>query len=140
MTKWGLLLSAVAFLLLASHSGAAVEIRNGNSLLKSCRAALNWVHADRSVVPAGQCFAYVRGVVDGNWIAAAFAARRHKNTDRVSSADIRAYAAFCKPRDVTEQDVAWVIVRYLERYPEDRPLDAEIVTALALREAYPCHR
>jgi hypothetical protein len=45
---------------------------------------------------------------------------------------------FCIPNDVPPRDVADVVIKHLNNYPEDRSQTIGFITLIALSKAFPC--
>ena len=87
---------------------STISFESGNSLYNACNETHLYL----------KCIGYVAGVAD------VFAAQ---NTNTI-----------CKPKDVTLQQAADVVKKYLTDHPEERHYTAVSEISMALSQAFPC--
>jgi hypothetical protein len=116
-------LKALSFILCALMVPLGVQAYTGNDLLERCKSANQ---STRSF-----CLGYVIGVIDG-WNNGVFVA----SSDVVSGA--RRQAGCDVPGQVTNEQLKDIALRFLERNPARRHLDAALSVVAAMREAFPC--
>jgi len=87
----------------------------GNDVLKDCSVGATW--------STGACFGRVIGAVKGVQLMASLSGQP---------------APFCMRDNVTNGQVVDVVTVWLRAHPSERDLDSEVVTSLALRDAFPC--
>ncbi len=105
------------FLLLVSASANAqrVSTTTGNDLLESCESKGNFEQAF--------CLGYITGVTDIEGLDSAVYPERRRS---------------CVPENVTNGQARDVVVKYLKDHPEERHLQAAILVAKAMGQAFPC--
>jgi hypothetical protein len=111
----------IAAVLSVACAGDASAI-TGAELQDSCRP-INMVHGTRSYAQFGnmsQCIGYIVGVSDLTIISTL------------------PEPLICRPREVTDGNVAQVVLAYLDRHPSDLHLEAVFFVTYALMQAYPC--
>lgn len=123
----GAFLLAAGLLIPQCSSSPAPRRRTGNDLLEMCR------YVDKPVndQPVGEkaltlsCLNYTSGFMDG-LLAGSIVASKHGKP------------LVCPSEEVTPQQVASVILKYLREHPEDRHEDALGLVYVALAHAFPC--
>ena len=112
----------IAATLVLTANAASAEFRNdfttGGGLLKDCKS-------DDVTLQQG-CLGYIVGAVDGLTASSVIAPEYPKNL------------MICVPDDVEQGQINYVIVRYLETYPEVRHLNAVFSIQRALNAVFPC--
>ena len=122
MKKLALLL-VVASLLVASPK-ISFGVEAGTILLDECRQALKGPDSyGLNFIAAARCFGYLEGITNTN-----FWYQRMK-TD----------TAFCLPENsITNNEAATIVVKYLEKHPEDLRKPKFLLVLDAFKESFPC--
>lgn len=101
---------------------------SGIDLLRQCRPINSQSGPNVGErVNAAYCFGYLRGLVEGNiaipqWLAD----------------DEKAKGMFCVPPEGQNEQIARVVIQYLEAHPQDLHQSAVALSLAALYRAFPC--
>ncbi len=117
----------------AAQKRAASESKDGNDLLDGCTQAIRLMNED-SLNPAqgmrgALCLGYIGGFLGSHMLIVSLA---------------ESQPLFCTPkvglkrRGVQVGQAARIIVKWLTDHPKDLHLDVDILTLLALADAFPC--
>jgi hypothetical protein len=123
----GAFLLAAGLLIPQCSSSSAPKRRTGNDLLEMCQ----YVDKPVSDQPVGEkaltlsCLSYTSGFMDGV-LAGSIAASKNGQP------------LVCPSEEVTPQQVASVILKYLREHPEDGHEDALGLAYVALAHVFPC--
>lgn len=110
MIKKLLTLAALA-MLLGSPTGYAFT--TGNKLVEYCKD-------DEAYFGSGFCYGYVTGIAT----TLTWASEENK---------------ICTPENVTNEQIASIIRKYLKEHPEMLHESADLLVIIALRRAFPCN-
>ncbi len=105
---------------------------NGIELLKACNAAVKANDSGKGkpeeLIEAAHCLGLIRGHIGAGIFADSIAKKRGLPSTKL----------YCIPSSVSAGQTVRVVVKYLNKYPENlHYLDVDLV-ALALSKAYPC--
>ena len=108
-------------LLLAGNAFA-----DGNRLLEQCTNAVNYADGARKIdyEKLGFCLGFMQGLTNMNQLYEVSLDRKN--------------VLFCTPREVTNGQLARVVVKYLKEHPEDLHLHEATLAIAAFVEAFPC--
>ena len=111
-----------AVLILSSVKGVLAETRSdfttGGGLLKNCQSP--------DITLQQGCLGYIVGAVDGLTVSSVIAPSYPKNLK------------ICIPDSVEQGQINYVIVKYLETYPEVLHLNAVFSIQRVLNDVFPC--
>ena len=115
-------ITGMVALVAALLSGSAVAA-DGNDLIKWCQDVNSDNAATKSSFGSGYCMGTMSMVYTlVNYINSSLPME------------------MCPPPDITNEQMARIVVKYLQESPEVLHLDAATLTFSALRTAYPCKR
>lgn len=114
MRRLGMIVVA-GCLMISTPSPSLADDYTGNQILRDCNQGNDW--------PSGSCFGRIIGSVDGF---------------RVKAALDKTGLPFCIPEGVTNGQVVDIVVRWVRDQPAKRHYNYEVITGLALKEAFPC--
>lgn len=129
------ILLSIAMLALTQPSTAQEEKveHDGNYLLKNCIQAIRSLDGDNLDPIQGMrstfCLGYINGFLGSHMLSVSLAGSQ---------------PLFCTPKDGVKRggvlvgQVARIIVKWFKSHPEKLHLDADMLTLIAIRTAFPC--
>ena len=122
MRRLLMITAAVIVVLGAEPTPAAAQRSTGNDLIQECRKAVRHSEGNQVVeqdaIDAGYCLGLVHGYRD----------MRHYYLQDL----------FCPPNSVNDEQMARVVVKYLEEHPAELDERHSAVLVKALQAAWPC--
>ena len=113
-----------AVLLLNLSLPAYAGMFGGKQLLSSCKCFIRDIDNNKQSAESAICNLYVNAMPD-------------THNSSVKNGDIR--ALFCPAENVSNIQMARVLVKYLEEHPENLQYDAEGLVITAYHKAFPCN-
>lgn len=95
---------------------------DGNSLLRVCKKYIDDPPISANALDIGMCMGYVTGVMETG--------------SHMQSAGAK--ATYCMPDEVEIQQLARIVVKYLEEHPADLHYKAAAAVLFSFIDAFPC--
>jgi hypothetical protein len=128
------LLGAVLVLSFAAHAKAQYS---GNELLRDCSVANSEVTSPDKIAYASHCLGYLRGVADAMEFDIGFRSSEPASDPPSGSVGGRSYFP-CIPDGASPDQLARVMVKYLNEHPEKLHQGAIALVLPAFKKAFPC--
>lgn len=107
--------AAICVVALSTPSPSYADDYTGNQMLRDCNQGNDW--------GSGACFGRIIGSIDGF---------------RVKAMLDKTGLPFCMPDGVTNGQVVDIVVKWVRDQPAKRHYTYEVITGLALKDAFPC--